>query len=94
MQRRVDKDQERLFTTYRKKDHAVSVDALRRWIKEIFAETNLIENFTPHGRRFASTTKVFNVNLYIVNIFRKPCWSNAETFFSNIIKMKSFFTKE
>ena len=77
---RVDKEQKRLFITYRKPYHTASIDALRRWIKETFAETNLIENFSPHSCRSASTTKAFNVSLDILDILSKPCWSNAKTF--------------
>ena len=54
---RVDKDRKMLFITYRKPYHAASIDTLRRWIKETFAETNLIGIFTPHSCRSASTTK-------------------------------------
>ena len=83
---RVDKERKRLFITYRKPYHTASIDTLRRWIKESFAETNLIENFTPHSCRSASTTKVFNMSLDVVDILRKACWSNAKTF-KSIIKL-------
>ena len=43
---RVDKLQKRLYITYRKPCHTASIDTLRRWIKETFAQTNLIENLT------------------------------------------------
>ena len=39
---RVDKLQKRLFITYRKPYHTASIDTLRRWIKETFAQTNLL----------------------------------------------------
>ena len=50
---RVDKEQERLFITYRKPYRTASIDTLRRWIKKTFTETNLIENVTPHSCTFA-----------------------------------------
>ena len=46
---RVDNLQKRLFITYRKPYHTASIDTLRRWVKETFAQTNLIENFPPHN---------------------------------------------
>ena len=76
---RVDKEQKRLFITYRKPYRTASIDTLRRWIKETFAETNLIENFTRHSCRSASTTKAFNMKLDILDILGKTCWSNAKT---------------
>ena len=63
-----------------------SIDTFRRWIKERFAETNLIENFTPHSCRSASTTKAFNMSLDILDILRKACWSNVETFLQHYKK--------
>ena len=80
---RVDKDQKRLFITYGKPYHAASIDTLRRWINDTFAETNLIENFTPHSCRSASTAKAYNMSLDILDILRKTCWSNAKTFFQH-----------
>ena len=61
--------------------HSASIDTLRRRIKETFAQTNLIKNFTPHSCRSASTTKAFNMSLDILDILRKACWCNAKTFF-------------
>ena len=77
---RVDKEQKRLFITYRKPYRTASIDTLQRWIKETFAETSLIENFTPRSCRSASTTKAFIMNLDILDILRKACWSNAKIF--------------
>ena len=37
---RVDKEQKRLFITYRKPYHTAPIDSLRRWIKETFSQTN------------------------------------------------------
>ena len=83
---RVDKEQQRLFITYRKPYRTASVDTLRRWIRETFAETSLIKNFTPHSCRSASTTKAFNVSLDILDILRKTCWNNVKTFLQHYKK--------
>ena len=83
---RVDKEQKRLFIIYRKPYRTASIDTLRRWIKETFAETNLIENFTPRSCRSASTAKAFNMNLDILDILSKACWSNAKTFLQHYKK--------
>ena len=56
-----------------------SIDTLRKWIKETFAETNLIETFTPHCCKSVST-KAFNMSPDILTILRKACWSKAKTF--------------
>ena len=77
---RVDKEKKRLFITYQKPQRTASIETLRRWIKETYAETNLIESFTPHSCRSASTAKTFNMNLDILVILRKACWNNAKTF--------------
>ena len=83
---RVDKEQKRLFITYRKPYRTASIDILRRWIKETFAETNLIENFTPHSCESASTTKAFNMKFDILDILGKACWGNAKTFLQHYKK--------
>ena len=83
---RVNKEQKRLFITYRKPYRTASIDILCRWIKETFAETNLIENLAPRSCRSASTTKAFNMNLDILDIVRKACWSNAKTFLQHYKK--------
>ena len=83
---RVDKLQKRLFITYRKPYHTASIDTLRRWIKEIFTQTNSMENFSPYSCRSASTTKTFNMCLEIMDILRKSCWSNAKTFLQHYKK--------
>ena len=77
---RVDKEQKKLVITYGKPYRTASIDTRRRWIKETFAETNLIVNFTPHSCRYASTTKAFTTNLDILDILRKACWISAKTF--------------
>ena len=44
----------------RKPYRTASIDSLRRWIKETFAEANLIVNFTPVGamlKRFSNIIK-------------------------------------
>ena len=83
---RVHKLQNRLFITYRNPYHTASIDTLRRRIKETFTKTNLIENFSPHSCRSASTTKAYNMSLDIMDILRKACWSNAKTFLQHYKK--------
>ena len=82
----VHKLQKRLFITYRKPYHTASIDTLRRWIKETFAQTNLIETLSPHSCTSASTTKAYNMSLDIMDILRKACWSNAKTFLQHYKK--------
>ena len=72
-----DKEQKRLFVSYQKPYHTA-------W--KTFEETNLIENFTPHGCRSASTTKAFSMSLDILDILRKACWSNAKIFLQHYKK--------
>ena len=66
--------------------HTASIDTLRKRIKETFAHTNLIENFTPYSCRSASATKAFNMSLDIMDILRKAYWSNAKTFLQHYKK--------
>ena len=74
--------------------HTASIDTLLSWIKETFAQTNLIKNFTPHSCRSASTTKAFNMCLDIMDILRKLVEAMLKHF-SNIVKRKlSGVTKE
>ena len=91
---RVDKLQKRLFITYRKPYHTASIDTLRRWIKETFAQANLIENFTPHSCRSASTTKAFNMCLDIMDTLRKLVEAMLKHFSNIIIRKLSGVTKE
>ena len=70
---RVDKEQKRLLITYWKPYRTVSTDILWRWIKEKFAESNLIERFSPDSCRSALTTKAFNMSLDNLDILRKAC---------------------
>ena len=90
---RLDKLQKRFFITYRKPYYTDSIDTLRRWIRETFAQTNSIENFSPHCFRSASATKAFNMCLDIIGILRKTCWSNAKTFLQHYKKQKLSVTK-
>ena len=83
---RVDKEQKRVFITYRKPYPSALIDTLRRWIKETHAQTNLIGNFTPHSCRSGSITKAFNMSLDIMDILRKTCWSKAKTFLQHYKK--------
>ena len=55
--------------THRKANRVASIDSLRRWIKEILAETSFKENFTPHSCRSAFATKAFNINLQLFSYF-------------------------
>ena len=59
---------DRVILTYRKLYHAASLDTLRRWIKETFAEINLIGNFTSRSFTSALVTKAFNTSLDILHI--------------------------
>ena len=68
------------FITYRKPYHTASTEILQRWVKEKFAQTNLIQNIIAHSCRSASTTKALNMSLDIMDILRKACWSNVKTF--------------
>ena len=73
-----------------------SVDTLQRWMKETFAETNLIENFISHNCRSASTTIAFSMNLDILDILilnMQPVGAMLK-YFCNIIKRKLFVTTE
>ena len=92
---KVDKEQKRLFITYQKLYYTASIDTLRRWIKETFAETNLIENFSPHSCRSASTTEGFNIQHSIIfSIYLGKLVGAMLKHFFNIRKRELLVTKK
>ena len=76
---RVNEEETQLFITYGKPYKAASIDTMRRWIKELFADVNIV-NYTPHSCRAASTSKASNINIDIENILKLGCWKNEKTF--------------
>ena len=76
---RADQNHKRLFITQRKQFHEALIDTLWRWIEEMFLETRLIVNFTPHGYRSVSTTRKLNKNFEISDILKKRLLSNVKT---------------
>ena len=56
-----------------------SID-IRRWVKQVFLETKLLENFPPYSCRSASTAKALDMTLDILDTLKKGCLSNAKTF--------------
>ena len=78
-----------LIVTNKKLHKAASTDTIRRWIKNLFAETKAIPNiFTAHSCRAASTSKAALSNrINIDDILLQGCWRNATTF-------RRFYEKE
>ena len=76
----IDQEVKQLFITYKRPYKAASINTLRRWVKNIFQETN-IYNFSPHICRVASTSKRNMLNLDISEILKRGSWKNAKTFY-------------
>ena len=82
LQRRTTKVSEKisqLVITHGKPYREASIDTLRRWVKELFIQTNII-NFTPHSCRAASTSKAKLINVNIDEILHTGCWKNEKNF--------------
>ena len=63
----------------RKPYREASIDTIRRWVKELFIQTNII-NFTRHSCRAASTSKAKLINVNIDEILHTGCWKNEKNF--------------
>ena len=82
---RVDKEQKKLVIIYGKLYCTASIDTLRRWIKETFAETNLIVNSLHIVVGMLRQLK-HSLRILILDILRKACWSSAKTFLQHYKK--------
>ena len=45
---KVQTDTKALFITYREPFRAAAIDSMRRWVKDLFIETSILEECTPH----------------------------------------------
>ena len=71
-----------LFITNGKPFRVAAVDSMRRWVKELFMETSILKEYTPHTCRSAATSKASQLNVDIAEILKQGCWKNAKIFFS------------
>ena len=83
--KRVTNDVKKLFITHRKPHKAVSIDTLRRWVKNTLHKAG-IYNFSAHSCRSASTSKAEAIGMSIEEITAKACWKNAQTFYKHYKK--------
>ena len=81
---KVQTDTKALFITYGKPFRAVAIDPVRRWVKELFKETSILKEYTPHTCRSAATSKTSQLNVDIAKMFET--WltflKHAKTFFN------------
>ena len=54
---KVQTDTKALFITYGQLFRAATIDSMRRWAKDIFIETSILKEYTPHTCRSATTSK-------------------------------------
>ena len=50
---------------------------MKRWVKELFIETSILKEHTPHTCRSAATSKASQLNVDIAEILKEGCWTNA-----------------
>ena len=77
---KVQTDTKALFITYGKPFRAAAIDSMRRWVKDLFIETSILKEYTPHTCRSAATSKVSQLNVDIAEILKQGCWKNANKF--------------
>ena len=74
----VETDAKTLFITYGKPFRAAAIDSMRRrWVKDIFIETSILKEYTPHTCRSDATSKASQVNVHIAVILKQDYWKNA-----------------
>ena len=78
---KVQTDTKALFITYDKPFRAAAIDSMRRWVKDLFIETSILKEYTPHICRSGATSKAGQLNVDIAKILKQGCWKNAKTFF-------------
>ena len=77
---KVQSDTEALFITYGKPFKAAAIDSVRRWVKDLFIETSILKEYTPHTCRSAATSKASQLNVDIAEILKQGCWKITKTF--------------
>lgn len=77
---RTDPSSGQLIIILRKPFNGASTDTMRRWMKEVFQKTNIV-NFSPHSCRAASTSKAKSLDVNIDEIIKRGCWKNRKNFF-------------
>lgn len=70
----------KLFITHGKPHKEASRDTLSRWVKEVFRTVGIMNIYTPHSCRAASTSKANYIGVSIDEIVEKGCWKNLKTF--------------
>ena len=50
------------------------IDLMRRWVKDLFIETSILKEYTPHTCRSATTSKASQLNVDIAEILKQDCW--------------------
>ena len=68
--------------TYNKPFRTAGIDSVRRCVKDLFIETSILEEYTPHTYRSAATSKASQLNVDIAEILKQGCWKNAKEIFS------------
>ena len=79
---KVQSDTKALFITYGNPFRAAAIDSMRRWVKDLFIETSILKEYTPHICKSAATGKASQLNVDIAKILKQGCWTNAKTFFN------------
>ena len=70
---KVQTDTKTLFVTYGKPFRAVVFNSMRKWVKDLFRETSILKEHTPHTRRSAAASKTSQLNVDIVETLKQGC---------------------
>ena len=87
-------DTKALLITYVKSFRAATIDSMRRCVKELFIETPLLSEYTPHTCRQTATSKASQLNVDIAKILKQGCQKNAKSFFNSYKKDIVYYTPE
>ena len=70
-----------------------AIDSMRRWVKELFIETSILKEHTPHTCGSAPA-KASQLNVDIAEISKQGCWKNAKILFNFYKKDTVYYAPE
>ena len=70
---KVQTDTKALSITYGKPYRTAAINSMRGWMKELFVETSILKEYTPHICRSATSSKASHLNVDIDEILKNTC---------------------
>ena len=71
---------DQLIITLKKPCIGASIDTVRRWVKDIFIQNNIVD-FSPRSCCTASMSKAKNMEVNNDEMLKQGCWKNRKNFF-------------